>query len=115
MKSLAVGVMLMVVPLVASATDWYLFDWQNQKCVSSTQASAKSGVSMTPLSWWNFFRKHPAFGDPSYKVFHHKDGRAVLLFWDKGKHNMLFFSDEAMCQNYRRNLIPPGQGLNQLK
>ena len=115
MKSLVVGVMLMVVPLVASATDWYILNGQNQECVSSTQASANSGVSLTPLAVRNFFRAHPSFGYTGYKVFRNKYGRSVLLLYRGGKDTMLFFSDEAMCQNFRQYLIHSGQGLNQLK
>ena len=39
MKKLVLGVMLMVVPLVSSATDWYIFVSQNHECVSSARAS----------------------------------------------------------------------------
>ena len=115
MKNLVVGAMLTVVPLVASATDWYVLNGQNQECLSSKQASAKSGVSLTPLAVRNFFREHPSFGYTGYKVFRNKYGRSVLLLYRGGKDTMLFFSDEAMCQNFRQYLVHSGQGLNQLK
>ena len=120
MKKLVIGVMLMVVPLmvvplVASATDWYIFDGQNQKCISSARASAESGAPMTPLPWRNFFLSHPSTGYTGYKVYYRKGGRAVALFFDGGKQDLMFFSNKVVCQNFRESLTNSGQGLNQLK
>ncbi len=115
MKKLVLGVMLMVVPLVSSATDWYIFVSQNHECVSSARASEEYGAPMTPLAFRNFLRTHPSYGYSGYKVYHHKDWRAVVLYYGGDGGGMLFFSNKASCQNFRQSLTSSGQGLNQLK
>lgn len=109
--------LLLLVPVLATAsTKWYIFEAQNDTCISGQQAVAMTGniFLMTPLRLRDDLRINYAKTYDGYKVYDFGSQRGVAL--KNGSRYFYYFTSKALCEKYAvKSAHANGQGLSELR
>lgn len=113
---------LLLIASPAMATDWYILDMSNQRCVTAAHFADETGQPSfsSPLQLRAFGRAHPETGYTG-TVVHHLPGISapgnLMVMVESGQRAVYFFSSRKACVHARAaarasNLIP---NLNELR
>lgn len=111
------AVVMCLAPVAASAnTKWFIYEAQNNTCISGQQAVAMTGniFLMTPLRLRDDLRINYAKTYDGYKIYYFGSQRGVAL--KNGRRYFYYFTSKVLCDKYAANPARAnGQGLSQLR
>ena len=111
------AVVMCVMPVVASAgTKWFIYEAQNNTCISGEQAVAMTGniFLLNPLRLRDDLRINYANTYDGYRVYYFGSQRGVAL--KNGKKYFYYFTSKRLCEKYAVSPTKDnGQGLSELR
>jgi hypothetical protein len=116
-KAWLMAVVMCLFPVVSNAsTKWYIFEAQNDTCISGQRAVAMTGniFLMTPLRLRDYLRIRHSETYDGYKIYHFGSQLGVAL--KNGSRYFYYFTTKALCEKYAvKPTHTKGQGLSDLR
>ena len=116
-KTLALAASLLLFPLAASATDWTVYNDNNNTCESALHMAEKAQAPnfITPFALREYLKEHPSANYRGYAIHHASKGILVTItaFNDT---TVFYFSSRSACEQTAKNEADnPRRNLNELR
>lgn len=112
-KNLAVAALLFALPVSASATDWYIFDVGQLKCLNAQRVAQEHDQPefANPYAFRRAARRLSSYGGT--RVFHYANGQMAVLISAMHR-EMYFLSSLQTCRIVKQVYVSTGHDVNNL-
>ena len=116
MKKWIVMLLLLIPGLATASTNWFIYEAQNNTCISGEQAVAMTGniFLLNPLRLRDELRINSSSTYDGYHIYHIGNQLGVAL--KNGSRYFYYFTSKALCEKYAvKPANAHGQGLSELR